>query len=292
MGRIWATICISIFAAIGARALAEPVAVHPAYWTVQGKRGSLFILSSVHALPKNITWGNPDIDAAAARSDTYIFEAASDKKAEDDATKFVIERGFLPPGETLEGKLSPVARKDYIAACALAGMQTDALEHKRLWVAAVLLTVKYMNKRGLTADNTPDEIYLADAQKTGRPVRFLDTTWEQMLFLARYDESIGVEGFSTMLGDFTKQPEREDALIAAWSAGDTAKLASLIDEAFKPDPDGARIFARHNREWALQLEDLLESGHNYFVVVGVAHLVGSQGVPALLRADGYTVVGP
>ena len=37
--------------------------------------------------------------------------------------------------------------------------------------------------------------------------------------LSRYDETMGVDGFSTMLGDFTKQPEREDALIAAWSQG-------------------------------------------------------------------------
>jgi uncharacterized protein YbaP (TraB family) len=292
MGRFSTIVFLAVFAALGAQALAAPVVVHPAYWTIHGKKGSLFILSSIHALPKDISWANADIDAAAARADTYVFEAANDKKAEDDATKFMFERGFLPPGETLQTKLSPIARKDYIAACALAGTEPKTLDNKRMWVAAVLLTVNYMNKRGLTSASTPDEFYIDAALRNEQPVRYLDTTWEQMLFLARYDETMGIDGFSTMLGDFTKQPEREDALIAAWSLGDTVKLASLIDDAFKPDPDGARLFARHNREWAMQLEDLLESDRNYFVVVGVAHLVGPQGVPSLLRADGYTVDGP
>ncbi len=292
MGRFLAFAFAAIFALSGAQASAASLIAHPAYWTVHGKKGSLFILSSIHALPKNVSWTNPDIEAALARSDAFVFEAANDKKAQEDATKFVIERGFLPPGENLEDKLSPVARKDYMAACALAGMETAVLDKRRLWVAAVLLTVKYMDKRGLTSENTPDEIYLDIAEKAGRPVRYLDTTWEQMIFLSRYDETMGIDGFSTMLGDFTKQPEREDALITAWSQGDTAKLANLIADAFKSDPEGARIFARHDREWAMQLEDLLESGRNYFVVVGVAHLVGPNGVPALLRADGYSIDGP
>jgi uncharacterized protein YbaP (TraB family) len=292
MGRLSALAFAAIFILGGTQALAAQVIAHPAYWTVHGKKGSLFILSSVHALPKDISWTNADIEAALARSDTFVFEAANDRKAQEDATKFVLERGFLPSGENLENKLSPVARKDYLAACALAGMEAPSLDNKRLWVAAVLLTVKYMSKRGLTSDNTPDEIYLADAEKSGRPVRYLDTTWEQMIFLSRYDETMGVEGFSTMLGDFTKQPEREDALIAAWSEGNITKLAALIEDAFRSDPEGARIFARHDREWAMQLEDMLESGRNYFVVVGVAHLVGPGGVPAVLRADGYSVDGP
>jgi uncharacterized protein YbaP (TraB family) len=95
-----------------------------------------------------------------------------------------------------------------------------------------------------------------------------------------------------MLGDFPGQPAREDALIAAWSAGDLPRLTAFIDAAFKPDPEGARLFAEHNRVWTTQLESLLNSGGNYFVVVGVAHLVGPSGVPSLLRADGYKVDGP
>jgi uncharacterized protein YbaP (TraB family) len=43
-----------------------------------------------------------------------------------------------------------------------------------------------------------------------------------------------------------------------------------------------------NRAWIPQLEQMFADG-NVAVVVGAAHLHGHRGVPALLRAKGYTV---
>jgi uncharacterized protein YbaP (TraB family) len=279
-------------------ALAEPAfaATHanPATWTVEGPNGGgrLFILSSVHALPDGDTWSNGAIDAAAARADTYVFETATDDSSIADTSRYIVDHGFLPEGQSLTERLSASARKDYLAACATAGMQPKVLDNKRLWLAAVLLTTGYMDRRGVTAANTPEDYYNASGPLTGKSVRYLDSNDTQLEFLSRLDDTMGFSGFSAMLGDFAGQPAREDALIAAWSAGDTTRLTTMIDEAFRPDPAGALIFAQHNREWTRSLEDLVKSGHDAFVVVGVAHLVGANGVPNLLRADGYRVEGP
>jgi uncharacterized protein YbaP (TraB family) len=37
---------------------------------------------------------------------------------------------------------------------------------------------------------------------------------------------------------------------------------------------------------------MLGESRSFFVTVGAAHLAGPDGVPALLRADGYDVEGP
>jgi uncharacterized protein YbaP (TraB family) len=239
-----------------------------------------------------VSWRRPEIDAAAKSSGTYIFEVADGPAEVAEATQFIRERGLLPDGTTLHTLLSPLALKDYDAACALAGMKTAALDNKRPWLAAIVLTVSYMNQRNFTYLNSPDQAYLEGAQQTGKTLRYLDTTRGQLEFLARYDETMGVDGFSTMLGDFTGQPKREDALIRAWSSGDVQAMSRLIDDSFRTDPAGARIFADHNRVWAKELEELLRTNQDYFVVVGIAHLVGAAGVPSLLRADGYRVDGP
>jgi uncharacterized protein YbaP (TraB family) len=286
LGLIWLT------SASPAVADDSPSGPGPAFWTVHGPTGTAYILGSVHALPPGVTWRSKQIDAAAKASDTYIFEVPNGLADEAEATRFIRARGVLSEGKTLHEMLSPVAQKDYVAACALAGMNATSIDDKKPWLAAVVLTVSYMNQRQLTFMNTPDEDYLKTALRYGKTLRYFDTTREQLEFLARFDDTMGVAGFSTMLGDFTKQPEREDALISAWRSGDTTRMAGLIADSFKTDVAGARLLADHNLSWTRQLEALLDTGRTYFVVVGVAHLVGPSGMPSMLRADGYTVEGP
>jgi uncharacterized protein YbaP (TraB family) len=294
MGR-WLLIPVLAGAMFCAPARADdttPAAAHPAFWTVHGKSGTAYILSSVHVLPRTIAWHTPAIDDAAKSSSTFLFEVPSGQDDEADATRFIVARGRLPEGERLSSLLSPAAQKDYAAACALAGMQTTALDDKRPWVAAVVLTVSYMYQRHLDSSDSPDSQMLSDAARSDKTIRYFDTTDEQLEFLARFDTTKGLAGFSALVGDFPSQPEREDALIRAWSAGDTATLAKLLDTSFESDPEGRKLIDARNRLWADRLEDLLEEGRTYFVTVGVAHLVGPNGLPALLRSDGYAVDGP
>ncbi len=267
-------------------------AAHPAFWVVHGSKGTAYILSSVHALPDDVVWHRPEIDTAIKASDTFIFEVPSSTDDEAEATRFIMDRGRLPEGQTLESLLTPAAQKDYAQACALAGMQTASLDDKRPWLAAVVLTVEYMNQRHLTSTNAPDEELMTQALKYGKSVRYFDTTREQLEFLARFDTTMGINGFSTMLDDFPNQPQREDALIGAWRRGDTGALAQMIDAYFSSDPDGRRIIDARNKVWAGRLESMLDEDRVYFITVGVAHLVGPSGMPALLRADGYKVDGP
>src|SRR3954464_13254738 len=46
----------------------------PAMWTVHGAHGTVYMLGSIHALPKNIKWQTPQLMNALNRSDTFVFE--------------------------------------------------------------------------------------------------------------------------------------------------------------------------------------------------------------------------
>ena len=269
------------------------IPAHPAFWIVHGKAsGTAYILSSVHALPPGIAWHRPDIDAAIKASDSFIFEVPNGTAEEDEATRFIVDKGLLPRGQTLRSLLTPEAQKNYDEACALAGLAPQCLSDKRPWLAAVVLTVSYMNQRNVMQANAPDDELLRHAIRYGKDIRYFDTGREQLEILAQFDSTMGINGFSNMLGDFAKQPAREDALVDAWRRGDIDALALLIDAGYRDDPSGRDAVDAHNRIWADRLEALLGQGRTYFVTVGVAHLVGAKGVPELLRTDGYSVDGP
>jgi uncharacterized protein YbaP (TraB family) len=50
-----------------------------------------------------------------------------------------------------------------------------------------------------------------------------------------------------------------------------------------------RLLVERNRAWMPQIEALFKRPKPSFVVVGAAHLIGSDGLLQLLRARGYTV---
>jgi uncharacterized protein YbaP (TraB family) len=278
------------------RAGAEPAAnaIHasPPLWVVRAGTATVYLLGTVHTLPEHVEWRSETIANAAKSADTFVFEVPEGPKEIDEATRFIKERGLLPPGQYLPDLLSPAAAKNYDSACALAGMPARCLSDKRPWLAAVVLTASYLSERHLTDVATPDEVMLNDALRDGKALRYLDTTREQLEFLARFDQTMGLRGFSAMLEDFHNQPMREDALVNAWIKGDTEELARLVARGMEDDPEGMNLLTSHDRRWAGQIEKMIAEGHTYFVVVGIAHLVGANGVPALLRADGYGVEGP
>ncbi len=82
-------------------------------------------------------------------------------------------------------------------------------------------------------------------------------------------------------------------MIQAWSKGDADRLASLIDADFGGNPaEKKRLLLDRNRNWTAQIEQMALQQHNFFITVGAAHLAGPDGVPALLRQDGFVVDGP
>ena len=78
------------------------------------------------------------------------------------------------------------------------------------------------------------------------------------------------------------------AVVAAWRAGDAAKLASLLGDEYKSFPALYRtLVGDRNKRWVPQIEKLLKDKDNYFVVVGALHLVGDGGLLELMRRDGF-----
>jgi len=52
------------------------------------------------------------------------------------------------------------------------------------------------------------------------------------------------------------------------------------------------MISNRNQRWARTLSRLARKPGRNVVIVGIGHLVGPDGVPALLRAQGLTVEGP
>jgi uncharacterized protein YbaP (TraB family) len=265
---------------------------HPAIWTVHGAHGTVYLVSSLHLLPREIDWHSTEIETAMTSADSFVFEVPTGASERDEETRFIYHRGLLPAGETLSAKLDDTGRRDYARALSMAGIDAVNLDQKQPWLAEVVLTVQAMYRHNYSADHTPEGDAHAFAAHRGADIRYLDTTRQQMEFLAGANPDGSIGQFSAVLADFPNQPVREAQFVEAWASGDTTASAALVAAGLRDLPDEQRRLLERNHDWAEQIGGMLDERHTFFVAVGIAHLVGPQGVPALLRARGFVVDGP
>jgi hypothetical protein len=91
--------------------------------------------------------------------------------------------------------------------------------------------------------------------------------------------------------DLKSLEEIFDQMSSAWKIGDIKKLEELfISELETEFPELNKIIlVDRNISWMPDIEKFLKTPETEFVLVGVAHLVGEDGVLELLKKSGYKV---
>jgi uncharacterized protein len=84
--------------------------------------------------------------------------------------------------------------------------------------------------------------------------------------------------------------EDETAMRAAWLTGDVEALSQLTVTGMLAEPGlRAALLERRNKEWAERIAPMILAGREPFIAVGAAHMLGEDGLPALLAARGMRV---
>jgi uncharacterized protein YbaP (TraB family) len=125
----------------------------------------------------------------------------------------------------------------------------------------------------------------------GRPILELETLDEQLSVLTSPTTEVQDE----MLLDTLQQMDTVEPIIAgmatAWLAGDDAEFQRLFDEEDSGGSAESRQFERRliedrNVTMADKIAGYLTQAGTTFVLIGSAHLIGPEGIVALLEARG------
>ncbi|MBS3928481.1 MAG: TraB/GumN family protein [Sphingomonadales bacterium] len=278
-----------LLALLGALALsscARPAEVRPALWLVEGPGGQkAWLFGTIHALAEPVDWRSATVAQALAQSDRLVLEVAAIENDQATASAFanLASSPGLPP---VEQRLPPDLRDELAGALKAGGIKPGSLDGYESWAVALMLQQAASRASKSNSGNGID--------------RALASSWRGPI-----DE---FEGAAAQLGVFDRLPENaqrallvaslegqadhaaESRLARAWAEADLALIERETDGQLAREPVlREALLVGRNRAWTERLTTMLKAGGRPFVAVGTAHLVGKDGLPAMLEARGYKV---
>ncbi len=279
-----ATFCILALFTFSARA--EPV-----LWVIKGPHATVYLFGSVHILRPDRPWRSSKIDAAIKASDTLYLEIPD---ADDQAA---MQPLIMQLGVDVQHPLSTKLTKDQLSQLDVVARKAAipngeaTLEPLRPWLAAISLSEAPMVAAGFDPKSGVEFVLKPEFVKDNKPVLGLEDAAKQFHFFADLPQKQEVDYLNSTVSDFDHAPNNLKKLIDAWYAGDLKQLNDLLNGEFRTKyPDLYQLLiVQRNRSWIPQIQKLIEGTGTTFVAVGAGHLVGPDGVPALLEKAGIAV---
>ncbi len=285
---------ISVAAVVLAASAANPVAQ-----TADGKRGFLWkverggktswLAGSLHMMTPDAYPLPTAMTQAFASSDALVEEADPDELASPEFALTLLTKALYPEGQSLEDHVSAATFRMISERGSKAGLPVEMLRRMKPWMVSTTLQALELQNGGFDPALGLDVHFHGQAKTMRKRFVPLETGLEQVSFLENLGTGLedaiireNVEGAETEVAEVRK-------IAAAWQKGDAAALEQLILGSMKDSPAVYQsLIVSRNRAWVPKLRACIDTSR-CFIVVGAAHLVGPEGVVALLRAQGYAV---
>ena len=282
---------IAVFATLLGQALGEPSTLaqkRGLLWKVSSGERSLYLLGSIHFLKQELYPLNPAILAAFDISKKIVLEIDLNSLSPESMQKVTLSKALLTDGSTLPQKISAETYDIVKARLRELGMDAAMLGPMKPWFVALTMMSLKLKQLGLDPNLGVDRHLANRAKASGKPTVGLETMEFQMSLL----DELSPKEQELMLRETAREMELLEKnvhdIVASWSDGDAGRLEQLMLAGMKEFPEIHRkILIDRNRRWLPAIDKLLQENSGAMVVVGAAHLVGTEGLVDLLKKQGY-----
>ncbi|MBD59858.1 MAG: TraB/GumN family protein [Citromicrobium sp.] len=260
---------------------------NPLLWEIARADGTTegWLLGTIHALPDGAEWRNRTVDGVVADADILAVEIADvgDGRAMASAFLPLASSAGQPP---LTARVPPEQRERLAELVGDTRYRLDDFDRIESWGAALILAQTVDS--GADALNGVDRALIREFPRN----RTVELEGAHRQFEAFDSLSEGAQ--RAMLAAIVEESQADPAElrrpIDLYLAGDDAGLERLSHEGMLGNAEIREVLlTRRNADWMAQISRLLESDQRPLIAVGAAHMVGEDGLVALLEAQGYRV---
>jgi len=152
------------------------------------------------------------------------------------------------------------------------------------------LTVLEMQRIGADSIKGVDLFFKQKARQDKKEIGALETAQQQISLLALMDEGWQSKEILESIEELENIEAFYEEMLDSWRRGDIDKLAHRYLARLQSFPRLYQaLLVDRNINWLESIEKFLQEEKNTMVIVGAAHLAGSDGLINLLRKRGYKI---
>lgn len=264
----------------------------PLLWKVE-RDGQLnaYLFGSIHYAPENIYPLPAYVERAFSATTALAVELDITQISAVETMQVLAGMAFLTPPETLKDRMGEALWQRLVEVCGDYTCAPEQFLSYQPWLASLQLTSVQLASSGYSESHGVDRHFLQSAHADDKPVVELETLEQQLRVFSTLSDSEQLELLTQALNDMSAGVEPLSAMIQSWRRGDQAGLTEQVLDGFVGNEQlqglYQSIFVQRNQ--AMLAKILRAESGPWFVVVGAGHMLGSEGLVAMLKKQGYQV---
>lgn len=282
---------LAVFLALLTASASAQTPAKTSLWKVENDGGAVaYLVGSIHLLSADAYPLPAAMDKAFSESRTLIEEVNLDEMSDPMQMMSALAKAMLTDGRTLDQLIAADTFAEVKKRAEQYGLPMMALQRMKPWLVAVTLMAPTLQAAGFKPELGVDKHYFDRAKEKALKFQALETIQYQLDRFDQLSPAVQEEMLKATLADLDTQVTGVKEMVRAWTTGDTAAIEKLMLTSFVQYPElYTRLLLERNQNWVPHVERCLTEKAGCFIVVGAAHLVGKDGVPALLAKKGYKV---
>lgn len=259
-------------------------------WEVSRGDALLYLGGTIHALRPSDYPLPEEFEYAYAAADEIYFEVDLRAALDPAFQATALQSYSYNDGRSLYAVLSEEVYTDFYTLAGRFGVPAGALDNLKPSPATTTVLFLELGNIGFGPQGV-EMRFLEQAERDELPQGSLESLEFQTSLLA----NLGEGNEDALVADFVEQigtlEDYMNEAVSAWREGDIGRIdeSLLTDMAEQFPEDFAAMFTRRNRNWVPQIMAMLDDVDTEFVLVGVGHMPGEDGLLELLRQEGATV---
>lgn len=269
-------------------------ASQPLLWQVQDKESHvrLYLFGSLHygnaafyPLPDAVLQAYREADVLAVELDIDALDGQKVRTALE-------QHGYYAGEKNLQADLDTQTWTSLINVANSLDIDARQLNQFKPWLTAMQLTNRQLALSDYQQSLGLDKYFLSEARNK-KAVLELESLDEQMQLFNQLSDAEQIAFLQTTLSDHNMAEESLSKLADAWYRGDEQALHTLVFSAFRKRELGQKlyqsIFVERNKKMLNVIDAQLKESQKIFLVVGIGHMLGEDGLVSLFEERGYRV---